>query len=656
MATWPITQDFSINDKYYITLECAEQSYDIPNNTSIVSWKLTMGTKPNSFTGYSNYKTTINVKINNVVVYSYSASRAFNASAANSYTEVLAQGTTDPIIHQTNGAKSVTCEASVTVASGPYSPGSAAISDSLTLTTIPRASTASYPSSFEIGAAGVITITAAVNTFRHELSFLIGSASETISVAAGVGSYSWTPASTTYAGQFPTQTSRTGTMQLRTYSGSTLIGSETYTITLNIPSSWKPSAPNISLSPVYTHSWLTGKGIYVQSYTKVRVQATSTASAGTTIKSWTVSGAASMTQNATSLDKTSGVIQSSGTKTFNVTVTDARGRTASASASKSFLAYAAPAVTTLTVVRGSYVGGVWTQSDTGSDIKVTWKANCSLSSNGNVMDWSISSPVSASGTGLVTNTNQQNFKTGVGTTTAYTITVTVQDKLDNVATKSVRLATIEIPFVIDVQKPALGVGGVPQTARTLELSQNWRLKAGGGIFQYSTNDILADALNVQYGMSVFEGSGASYTGSVPGDYNAYKYGSFIVFHRSSTITEVYAIPYLSTYGVALNTYYSGTWSGWTLYMRNTSLITDDCDSGSVTISAGGHATVNITVTKTDYTPVGVVGITWSGSSWPCIAGYKLTSATNLAIYVVNPTSSSMSVTKYTASILYRANY
>lgn len=79
---------------------------------------------------------------------------------------------------------------------------------------------------------------------------------------------------------------------------------------------------------------------------------------------------------------------------------------------------------------------------------------------------------------------------------------------------------------------------------------------------------------------------------------------------------------------------------------------DTKDSGSVSIAANSHTTVNITISKTGCTPIGIIGVTWSGNSWPVLAGFTITSNTNAALYVVNPTSSAMSVTKYTITVLY----
>lgn len=556
MASW--SQTFSVNNNYSITLECTEQSYSVANNTSVVAYKLTMATAPNSFTGYSDYKTTVSIDIDGSTVYTYSAARDFNASAASSYSEVLKSGTVT-VAHKADGSKSCACAASVTVASGAYSPGSASISQALTLTTIPRASTASWSGDFVIGTGKAITITRASASFTHKLTFALGSKTETPTSSAGT-SYTWTPTSANWAAQFPTQTSRTGTFTLSTYNGGTLIGSNTYAFTLKIPDAWKPSV-SLSLSPSSANAFIAGTGIYVAAYSAIKAAATATAATGAAIASYTFSGAFSKTVSTSSASttQTSGVIATSGSKTVTVTVTDARGRTGTASASCSFVSYAFPAVTSLTYARGTYSGGSWTPSDSGEDLRIVFSASCSLSGNGNTMTYS--APVmSASGS----NTSGQSitlYRTNIGTVTAYTVAVTVTDSVGNSATRSVFVPTLEIPFVIDPNLPALGVGAVPQTARTLELASSWMLNVGAGVTLPDTTDILATAV-AQTGTTIkaYRGAGASYTGTVPTVY--FGYGAFLVFRRASTSINVLALSSQTSDGIAVNHYNGSVWSGW----------------------------------------------------------------------------------------------
>jgi len=558
MASW--SQTFSVNNKYSLTLTVTEQSYSIPNNTSTVSYSLVMATAANSFTGYADYRTQISCSINGSSVFSYDASRNFNASAASSYSETLCSGTAT-VTHNADGTKSCAVAASVSVASGTYSPGSASISNSLTLTTIPRASTCSWSGDFVIGTAKTITITRASSSFTHKLTMVLGSKTVTPTSSATT-SYSWTPLATDWSGQFPTQTSRTGTLTLYTYNGSTLIGSNAYTFTLKIPDSWKPSV-SVTLSPSTTNAFISGTGLYVAGYSKISAAITGTAATGAAISSYTISGAFSktVTTSSSSTTQVSGVIATSGSKTVSVTITDARGRTGSASASCTYTAYAYPAVSALSYARGSYVGGVWTTSAAGTDLRITFTGSCSLSGNSNVMSWSIGSPVSTTGSGLTSGSSITRYKTGIGTTTAYSVTVTLTDSVGNSTSRSITVPTVEIPFVIDPTLPAIGVGAVPQTARTLELASNWYLKLGAGIAMEQTNDVLASAMSQSTLVKFYSGTGANYTGTLP--HNNFKYGSFMVLRRASAQIMVLAISQSSNNGMAMNSSTDGsTWVGW----------------------------------------------------------------------------------------------
>lgn len=608
MASW--SQTFSVNNKYSLTLTVTEQSTDIGANTSTVAYSLVMATAPYSYTGYSDYRTTISCTINGSSVFSYNASRNFNASAAASYSETLCSGTTT-VTHNSDGTKTCAVAASVSVASGEYSPGSASISQSITLTTIPRASTCSWSGDFTIGSAKTITITRASASFNHKLKFTVGSASETLPSGGTYAStsYSWTPASGTYSGQFPTQTSRTGTLVLYTYNSGTLIGSNSYTFTLKIPDAWKPSV-SVSLSPSSSDPFITSTGLYVAGYSAIQASITGTAATGAAIASYTISGAFSKTVNTSSSStvQTSGVIATSGSKSVTVTITDARGRTGSATASCSYTSYAYPAVSALSYARGTYSGGVWTSSDTGEDLKITFTGSCSLSGNGNTMSWSVGAPVTASGSGLTSGSSITQYATGIGTVTAYTVSVTLTDAVGNSTTRSVFVPTIEMPFVIDPTLPAVGVGAVPQTARTLELASNWRLKQGGGIYYQTTNDVLADALTQYAGVKFYSGSGSSYTGTVP-DSN-YKYGTFVVNRRGTNSISVVAFPEATTLGIALNSSTNGsTWAGWQRFY-STSHYKDI--STNISFSAG---TIGTRAQQYSWTNAQIGGTPWMIQIW-----------------------------------------
>lgn len=566
MATWTTT--FSAKSEYTLTLTLTEKSYNIATNKSTVEYTLTMACS--GYVGFSDYRVQASLTVGGVQKLNYNAVRAFNVPVKASYSEVLSTGTID-ITHANDGTGSCVGAAYVLVAGGGdgispgRAPSSGNLGGTLTLTTIPRASTATVPSAYTIGAAGsAISIATASSAFTHRLTFSTGTQSQTVNIAAGTTSYTWTPAAATWGPQFPTQTSRSVTVLLETLSGGSVIGSNTYTTTLSIPASWKPTV-SASLSQYSTNSFMTGKAFYVAGYSAIRAAITGAlGDSYTTIKSYTISGAWSktVTTTASSTTQTSGVIASSGTKTTTITITDARGRTGTWSGNVSFLSYAVPAITTLTYARGTYSGGVWTSSASGTALRIQFKATCSLSGNGNNMDWTIGAPVSASGTSLASGTQIEQFKTGIGTTTRYTVTVTVEDDIGNTVSRSITVPTVEIPFTIDPALPGIGVGAIPQTARTLELANNWTINPGAGVFATYTNDVLADALTVPAGnVKFFRGSGTTYTGSIPSG-GSYGYGGFIVIVRSSGVRLVVGVPLTPSGGIILN-YHNGTsWAGW----------------------------------------------------------------------------------------------
>lgn len=484
MATW--TTKFSAKSEYSLTLEVTEKSNNVANNTSVVEYKLTMACT--GFVGFSDYRVQGSLSIGGSSVWTYDASRAFNYPVKNGYSEVLATGT-KTITHNTDGTGSCAAAAYVLVAGGGdgispgRAPSSGTLGGTLTLTTIPRASTATVPSTYTIGSAGTaIAVSAASSAFTHRLKFTCGSQTQTVNLAAGVTSYAWTPAASTWGPQFPTQTSRSVTVLLETLSGGTVIGSNSYTTTLKIPDSWVPSV-TATLSQYSTNAFMAGKAFYVAGYSAIRAAiAGALGDSYTTIASYTIAGAWSktVTTTAASTTQTSGVIASSGNKSITITIKDARGRTGTWTGSVTYLAYAIPAITVLSYERGTYSGGTWTAESAGTDLRITFKATCSLSGQGNDMDWTIGAPVSASGSALSSGTQIVQYATGIGTTTLYAVAVSVTDDIGNTATRSVTVPTVEIPFVIDHDKPAIGVGAVPQTARTLEIAQTWfsRLSAG----------------------------------------------------------------------------------------------------------------------------------------------------------------------------------
>ena len=468
MATF--TGTGSHNSNYTGTLTVTEQSYDIASNSSVVAYSLVL-------TGNSGYYfqqtwVTTKVYVNGQVQDRYEQiSMPSPSGGVSNYT--ICSGTTT-VPHNNDGTKTITVYATIsTPTTQTYLPGTvnvpSGLNGSLTLTTIPRASTMTVPS-LTIGSAGTFTISAASNAFTHTITYSFqGLTGTAATLNAGVSTASWTPPNTFYA-KLPNSVSGTVSYVLHTYSGGTEVGSVSYTGTVSVGSTIKPTAPTVTLSPVNSNAWFNARGLYVGGYSAVRVQSSATAGTGASMSSYTISGSIS----GSGADYTSGILPY-GQKTITVTATDSRGRTNSSSTTVNFISYSNPSITTFTAERGTYAGGTWTSNVNGDHIRVTAIGTVSLSANGNAGTIT----VKIGGTSPSATSGNYYYFTHTLATSAYAITGTITDSVGYSSSRGLTVPAIEVPFNINVDLPGVGVGMIAQTSRNLEIGPDWHLVANG---------------------------------------------------------------------------------------------------------------------------------------------------------------------------------
>ena len=458
--------------QYGLKLVCSEDSTDITSNTSTISWSLILTSGNYSF---GDFWVGWDVVIGGTNV-SHRDDNAVAMSISANSSKTIASGTTT-VTHNNDGTKTISISGYYSISSAYPGPGDMSCSGDWVLTTIPRASSMTLPSSFTIGSSGSITVTMASNTFSHTITYSGYGLSGTVAnLNAGVSSTSWTPPTSFYA-KLPNSTSGTVTLTLTTKSGSTTIGTATYNATIVVPTSIKPTAPTVTLAPVNTNAWISSKGLYVGGYSAVKVTSSATAGSGATISSYTISGAFS----GSGTPYTSSVL-SAGAKSITVTATDSRGRTNSTTTSVTFLTYTYPGLTTFSAVRGTYSGGAWTSNVNGNHIRVEAVPSVALSSQGNT----------ASVTVKIGNTNPNAtsgnyyYFTGTNATTSYTITGSVSDSVGNSTSRNLTVPTIEVPLNINVDLPGIGVGMIAQNPHELEISPNWTLVSNGKYARFHT--------------------------------------------------------------------------------------------------------------------------------------------------------------------------
>ena len=512
---------------YSIEFYCNETGTDIASNTSTISYSLKI--KSGNYS-YSQYGTGWSIYINGTRV-SYMADNGIDTSISSNSSLTLATGTTT-VTHNNDGTKTVNLSASVSIPEGSYGPGDMSCSGTWTLTTIPRASSMTLPSSFTIGSSGSITIQMASNTFSHTITYSGYGLSGTVAnLNAGVSSTSWTPPTSFYA-KLPSSTSGTVTLTLTTKSGATTVGTTTYNATIVVPTSIKPTAPTVTLAPVNTNAWISSKGIYVGGYSAVKVTSSATAGSGATISSYTISGAFS----GSGTPYTSGVL-SAGAKSITVTATDSRGRTNSTTTSVTFLTYTYPGLTTFTAARGTYSGGSWTSNVNGNHIRVEAVPSVALSANGNT----------ASVTVKIGNTNPDAtsgnyyYFTSTTATQSYTITGSVSDSVGNSTSRSLTVPTIEVPLNINVDLPGAAFGMIAQNADTLEVAPAWSLVANGkyneiGYLPYSWQSLGVDGSSGYIRIATITFNATASAHNIPVVFDVVRRNSYV----TARITVLYA--------------------------------------------------------------------------------------------------------------------
>lgn len=214
---------------------------------------------------------------------------------------------------------------------------------------------------------------AATHTFRY--SFF--GVNETIATDV-TDSVSWMPP-ITLAQQIPSATSGWGTLLCDTYIGGNLISTKSCTFTLTIPSSVVPSVTGVSYSEAV--SGIAAQfGGYVQGKSRLTVSLSATGAQGSTISSYrtTLNG---VSYSASSF--TSNYLTTAGNNTLTVTVTDSRGRTASATRTITVLAYSAPTISAFMAERCN-AAGTAAQTD-GEKVRVSASAGASSVNSKNAM-------------------------------------------------------------------------------------------------------------------------------------------------------------------------------------------------------------------------------------------------------------------------------
>lgn len=320
----------------------------------------------------------------------------------------------------------------------------------------------------EMGKSVTINTPAVNSAYRHTLRYAFGSASGTI--ATGIASsVSWTPP-VSLANQIPSATAGSGTIYCDTYSGSTLLGTKSVSVTLTVPGSVVPSAGTLSAALAEDTS---GTGLYVKGMGKAKLTLSGASGVyGSSITSYTITGGG---WTATNGALTTGTLASAGNITFTATVTDSRGRKASTTRAINVIDYTKPGVAVCDVYRCDADGN---RKKAGTYFAVEINASYSAITGNTLSITARYKKQSESSYGTAANVTN-NGKTvigggNIGASTTYDVLVTVADKYNSLPI----LRTLSTKSVLQSFKRSAGaaIGKVAELSNWLDVAWDTRIR------------------------------------------------------------------------------------------------------------------------------------------------------------------------------------
>lgn len=463
-----------------ISLSIRQNSQSIENNRSNVTVETVIGWTYGSYNATGQCYGSITI---DGTTYNFTG-LTFNASHTQSGSEVVMTKTVN-VNHNDDGTKTLSCSASFETG---ISAGTVTTSKSVALTTIPlpsQPSLVTWPESTanvgNFGATFSIHMNRKSASFTHTVRYEYGDRTGTIATGVGTGTTWAVPLS--FMNDIPNATSGSGRIYVDTYNGSALVGTRYTGFTATVPVTVKPTC-TMTLEDITGTDDIYGSPVQGISQIKVTIKPTLAYSSQITTYSITANGVSYNTQTATT-----GVLQASGSSPVNVTVTDQRGRSGSASYTMSVQAYAAPAVTALTVHRCDEDG---TENDQGEFVRVVFSAAItSLSSKNsaayklrykdtNVSSWTEVTLTELAGDYTVSD---YSYIFAADSNSSYDVEVSATDNFST-ATRATSASTAFTLMNWGQDGTSMGIGKVAEAANTLQIALETEFigKVKGSIF------------------------------------------------------------------------------------------------------------------------------------------------------------------------------
>ena len=430
----------------YLNVYVEQVSQSITANTSTVNWRMTVSRTGAYYTHNHQGDSTLSLNLDGRNVhYSYPTWE----TSGEEYT--LASGSST-ISHNADGTKTLPISCTFNPNNGLH--GTITVSASLSLTTIPRSSSVSV-SAGVIGSSVTININRQSSSFKHTVRYTWAGKSGTIATNVDT-STTWT-IPLDFANDIPNSASGTGTVYVDTYSGNTKTGTQSTTLTANVPANVKPTFSGVSLSDLNSaaQNLIPNSDTFIQVISNIKVGFNGAAgSYGSSITGY-YAEIVGKNQSTSSNGGSLGIMNYHGTIKIRARVSDSRGRWSDTrEISVSVLEYFAPALSfsiartgstssTLTVTRNAKIAPLTVSGSQKNTMSLTFKVARLGTANYQVD----TGPATGSWTSISSLVNSQaNLAGNYLANQSWVVIGTLEDKFTrsdfmvNVATESVVLS------------------------------------------------------------------------------------------------------------------------------------------------------------------------------------------------------------------------
>jgi len=391
----------------------------ISGNYSLVDAKVTAHYSYGSYNA-NNPTLTVNVNGNR-----YTKAVDVNHDRVSSGSEVIFTKADIKIPHNADGTKKISFAASWPTGT---SSGTVTDSGSLTLDTIPRATTpavsgagSSSSNRCALGAAMTINMPRASSGFTHTLTYSYNGLSGTIGSGLG-SSTSWTPPLDAFAAATPNAMTGSGTLTCKTYSGSSLIGTKTCSFYTQIPTTVVPSIGNVAVNDV--NGYYSTYDAYVQNKSRISVAITAAGIYGSSISNGSIQlGTSVLSGLSAAFDPTI-----AGSRTLKSEVTDSRGQKAADTRTVTVLEYITPQISDVNLERCDQDG---TANSSGAYAKLSWAHQISSLNSHNTAAMSVRTKTADGTYGDPVTVTASPYIFAANVNTSYVAELTVADNFES---------------------------------------------------------------------------------------------------------------------------------------------------------------------------------------------------------------------------------